>query len=52
MMEQYEKARIHIADIKKLNPHYSLESERKANFFKDPSHFEILIDALSKAGLN
>jgi len=51
MMGETEKAQIHLAEVKKFNPKYSLEYVRKTNFFKDPHHLEAILDSLRKAGL-
>jgi len=46
-----EDARAHAAEVMRTNPNFSLESWSKADFFKDPAHFERLLDTLRKAGL-
>jgi adenylate cyclase len=51
MMGETEKAQIHLAEVKKYNPKYSLEYVRKTNFFKDPNHLEAILASLRKAGL-
>jgi hypothetical protein len=35
----------------KINPNHSLEFNRQANFFKDPNHLDIILNALRKAGV-
>ena len=51
MMGQTEKAQIHLAEVQKSNPKFSLELVRKINFFKDPNQLEAVLDSLRKAGL-
>jgi adenylate cyclase len=46
-----EEARAHAAEVMRIDPNFSLESWSKADFFKDPAHFERLLDTLRKAGL-
>jgi len=51
MMDQIEKAQIHLEDTKKYNPNYSLDLIRKTNFFKNPVHLETILESLQKAGM-
>jgi len=52
LLGREEEARIHVAEILRVFPRYSLETYKRTNFFKDPAHLERILDALSKAGLN
>ena len=52
MMGQYEKAKMHIKEVKNRKPDYSIESIRTSNFYKDQAQVERMVDALGKAGLN
>ncbi len=46
-----EEARKHADEVLRLNPKFSLEWIRKADFFKDPAHLEQRLEPLRKAGL-
>ena len=52
MMGQYEKAKIHLKEVKNRKPDYSIESVRTSNLYKDPAQVERIVDALNKAGLD
>jgi adenylate cyclase len=51
MMGETEKAQIHLAEAKKVNPKLSLALVRKTNWFKDPKHLEAVLDSYRKIGL-
>jgi adenylate cyclase len=51
MQGNITKARYHAAELLKINPNYSLEFGKAANFFKNPKHLEAVLDALRKAGI-
>jgi adenylate cyclase len=51
MQGNMSKALYHAAELLKINPNYSLKIFRFANLYKNPKHFEPLIDALRKAGI-
>jgi TolB-like protein/class 3 adenylate cyclase len=49
---QIDKARVHVEEMLKINPNFSLADERKRlYFYRDPSHVEHHIEALRRAGL-
>jgi len=48
---QDQKARMHVEEILKIDPNFSLADQRKMWFYRDPAHLERHIDALRKAGL-
>jgi adenylate cyclase len=51
MMGNMSKARLHAAEVLKINPNHSLEWSRQSTFYKNPEHLEIVLDALRKAGI-
>jgi len=46
-----EEARKHSSEVLRLNPKFSLEWIRKADYFKEPAHLEQRLEPLRKAGL-
>ena len=48
---QEDKAKIHAAEVLKINPKYSLENFKKVASYKNPAHLERRLVALRKAGL-
>jgi adenylate cyclase len=46
-----EEARVHVSEIMKINPRFSLESARKIARYRDPQHSERWLSSLRKAGL-
>jgi len=46
-----EEARAVAKELLRVDPKYSLERSRKANFYKDPAHLEWKLSALRKAGI-
>jgi adenylate cyclase len=51
MQGNMSKARLHAAELLKIDPSYSLEYNRAISFFKNPEHQEPILDALRKAGI-
>ncbi|MGV7223164.1 MAG: adenylate/guanylate cyclase domain-containing protein [Nitrospinales bacterium] len=51
MQGNMSKARFHAAELLKINPNYSIDNYRTANFHKNPKHFEPYIDMLLKLGI-
>jgi len=47
-----EEAKIHVSEILKINPNFSLERARKMTRYRDPQHSEQWLGSLRKAGLN
>ncbi|MBW1784946.1 MAG: hypothetical protein JRL30_29915, partial [Deltaproteobacteria bacterium] len=46
-----DEARVHVAELLKIEPGFSLDEARKTILFKDPAHLERALDALRQAGL-
>ena len=46
-----DEARVHAAQLLKIDPSFSLDKARKMISFKDPAHLESALDALRQAGL-
>jgi adenylate cyclase len=46
-----DEARVHVAELLKIDPGFSVESARKMISFKDPAHVENALDVLRRAGL-
>ena len=46
-----EEARVHAAEILKIDPDFSLDKARKTISFKDPAHKERVLDILRRTGL-
>jgi adenylate cyclase len=51
MQGNMSEARLHAAELLRIDPSYSLESHRTTTFFKNPKHLEPILDALRKAGI-
>ena len=50
-MGKIEESRAEWAEALRINPDYSLEHRRKVLPYRDPAHFEHLLEGLHKAGL-
>jgi len=46
-----EEARVHVAEVLRLSPNYTMEIWKRSQFFKDPAERERHINNLRKAGL-
>ena len=46
-----DEARVHVAELLKIKPGFSLDEARKTILFKDQAHLERALDALRQAGL-
>jgi adenylate cyclase len=51
MQGNMSKARLHAAELFKINPDHSLEFNRAMSYYKNPKHLESNLDALRKAGI-
>jgi adenylate cyclase len=52
MMGRMDEARAQIAEVRRINPKFSVEFFRKTSALKDRSKIDEIANALSKAGLN
>jgi adenylate cyclase len=50
-IDRKEETQTHAAEVLKINPNFSLERRQKRQPFKDPAHWELLSEALRKAGV-
>jgi hypothetical protein len=48
---QWDEARKQVAEILKINPHYSLKFRRETSLIADPGQLERELEILRKAGL-
>ena len=46
-----DEAQIVWAELKTINPHYSLRKRLERRWFKDPADFERLLDGMRRAGI-
>jgi adenylate cyclase len=51
MAGQYNEARMYWDEALKFNPDLGLDTIKKVNFFKNPTHLEQIIEALRNAGI-
>ena len=51
MKGDLQKARFHASEVLKLDPNFSLDSNRQTTFFKNPAHQEPILESLGKAGI-
>jgi len=51
MMGKIDKAKLHVAEMFKIDPNTSLEWNRRSVFFKNPEHHEPILDSLRRVGV-